>query len=545
MKLFSILSSTSYRYLFAAVFAGVLAGICSVGLLVLVNHVIAQGISSSNHLWMPFLGLCLVTLLSNIWSQSLLIRLSQNSVYDLRMKLSRRILSTPLKQLEKLGVHKLLATLTDDVDRITTMLYAIPTLTIDFVIITGCLIYLGWLSVPMLLIVVSFILVGIASYQFPLKHASKFLRAARENHDVLFGHLRGLAEGSKELKLHKQRREAFLSDVLGSSASSFRQASIRGLTIFAAAAGWGQLLFMILIGVLIFSSSLVPNITNEAMIGYVLVVLFIRAPLQEIIGSVQWFGRAKIALGKIEQLGLFLNQEPQPELNAEPAKFSSDRWQTLEFRRVQHRYNNDKSSNEFMLGPVSFTLNKGQILVLIGANGSGKSTLGKLITGLYEPEAGAVLLDGKRVDQDNNEAYRQLFSAVFSDYYLFDSLLGMQGDAQLDQRARQYLTSLQLHAQVEISNGVLSTTELSTGQRKRLSLLTAYLEDRPIYVFDEWASDQDPVFKNVFYSKILLDLKERGKTVVVISHDDRYFRYADRLIKLESGKVVNDMTIHG
>ena len=86
------------------------------------------------------------------------------------------------------------------------------------------------------------------------------------------------------------------------------------------------------------------------------------------------------------------------------------------------------------------------------------------------------------------EWYRQLFSVVFSDFYLFDNLLGLAA-AGLDAQAQHYLEQLQLDHKIQVTDGVLSTTALSQGERKRLALLTAYLEDRHIYVFDEWADE--------------------------------------------------------
>ena len=180
-----------------------------------------------------------------------------------------------------------------------------------------------------------------------------------------------------------------------------------------------------------------------------------------------------------------------------------------------------------------------ELIFIVGGNGSGKSTFAKLITGLYIPETGEIRLDGKSITDQNLEWYRQHFSAVFSDFYLFERLLGLSR-YNLNTQAQKYLQQLHLDHKVQVNDGVLSTTALSQGQRKRLTLLTAYLEDRPFYLFDEWASDQDPFFRDIFYKQLLPDLKQRGKTVLVISHDDRYFHLADRVIKLDYGKIEYD-----
>jgi len=176
---------------------------------------------------------------------------------------------------------------------------------------------------------------------------------------------------------------------------------------------------------------------------------------------------------------------------------------------------------------------------VIGGNGSGKTSFAKLLLGLYAPEEGAIRLNGQDITDEVRDSYRQLFSSVHADFYLFETLFGLES-AELDTAAREYLERLHLSDKLQVKDNVLSTTELSQGQRKRLALLTAYLEDRPIYVFDEWAADQDPLFKEVFYHQLLPDLKARGKTVIVISHDDRFYHVGDRVIKLENGQIVSD-----
>jgi putative ATP-binding cassette transporter len=236
-------------------------------------------------------------------------------------------------------------------------------------------------------------------------------------------------------------------------------------------------------------------------------------------------------LARIEAIGISLGEAPSPKVGPEAPAWS-DR---ISLRGVTHTYYRERDDRQFVLGPLDLDLKKGEMLFIVGGNGSGKSTLAKLLAGLYEPEAGAILVDGVAIDDQRREAYRHLFSAVFSDFYLFERLLGAD---LLEEDARRYLVELQLSHKVRVEEGKLSTVELSSGQRRRLALLGVYLERRSICIFDEWASDQDPIFKEVFYRQVLPDLQAQGRTLVVVTHDDRYFGVADRILKLEDGKLV-------
>ncbi|MDD5036083.1 MAG: ATP-binding cassette domain-containing protein [Methylococcaceae bacterium] len=189
---------------------------------------------------------------------------------------------------------------------------------------------------------------------------------------------------------------------------------------------------------------------------------------------------------------------------------------------MRYSYHGEEKRFEFTLGPLNLIIHPGELVFLIGGNGSGKSTLALLMVGLYRPESGIIRLDGETITEDKIEKYRQHFSAVFFDFFLFESLLGFD-KLGIDEQVQEYLKLLDLDHKVTIKGGKFSTLGLSQGQRKRLALLVAYLEDRPFYVFDEWAADQDPVFKKIFYGEILASLKSRGKTVIVITHDDAYF----------------------
>src|SRR5439155_7728360 len=148
-------------------------------------------------------------------------------------------------------------------------------------------------------------------------------------------------------------------------------------------------------------------------------------------------------------------------------------FERLDLMGVTHSYHHEKEDSNFVLGPMDLSIQAGELVFLVGGNGSGKSTLAKMVAGLYPPESGKIRLNGKPVTDENRDDFRQLFSAVFSDFYLFDSLLGLES-GDLDAQAREYLQHLHLSHKVKIQDGALSTTALSQGQRKRLALLTAY-----------------------------------------------------------------------
>lgn len=541
MKLLYLLLRTSRGTLAVAILVGILSGASSTLLIGMIHSALSAERQAATKLVWAFAGLCVVVLLTSIASKVLLIRLSQGAVFDLRRQLSRRILRASLRHLEEVGTHRLLATLTEDVLVISNALTSLPVLCINVTVIVGCLIYLAWLSLSALGAVLGFMAVGIVTYQGPLMAAIRSLRRGREEQDNLFKQFRGLTEGVKELKLHRRRRELFLTQELEAAATSVRRHNFRGLTIYSAAASWGELLFFLLIGLLLFARPGLEGVTSQTVTGYVLVILFMMNPLGTILFMLPGLARARVTLQKIEALGLALPADPTVDAEvdrSEPKAFCDH----LELSGVRHTYHGE-GTNSFTLGPINLSLRPSEVVFLTGGNGSGKSTLAKVMTGLYEAEAGEIILNGRPVSEDTRESYRQLFSVVFSDFHLFDSLLGLDFSAEeLDKRVRDYLVKLELDHKVQIKDGVLSTTALSQGQRKRLALLVAYLEDRPVYIFDEWAADQDPLFKNVFYLHLLPELKSRGKAILVISHDDRYYHVADRILRLDYGQMEEQLT---
>jgi putative ATP-binding cassette transporter len=382
----------------------------------------------------------------------------------------------------------------------------------------------------------AFGVVGAVTYRMLIRSGFGHLTAAREGQDRLFHHFRSLTEGIKELKLHRARRESYLRDDVARAAAACQKHNVAAELRFIVAQNWNQLLFLALIGLILFLLPRMASISQQSMTGYIITTVFLMGPLAGLLGSLSVFSRANVSLRKVEQLGLALSAHPSDHGDVARARFEAEPFESLELVQVMHHYHREREDDNFMLGPIDLTLGPGELVFLVGGNGSGKSTLAKVITGLYPPAGGEVRLNGRVIDDGNRDDYRQCFSAVFSDYFLFERTVGA-GGAEADRRSRDYLERLHLDHKVSIKDGVFSTTQLSQGQRKRLALLCAYIEDRPFYLFDEWASDQDPLFKEVFYNELLPELRALGKAVLVITHDDRYFGNADRLIKLDYGRL--------
>lgn len=525
----------------AVIATGIASGLINTALLAGLNGALTGNASTRSSLLRWFVALCILLPAARFASEVLLNYLASWGIFNLRLELSRKIVSTPLRRLEEIGAHRLLATMTEDIPVITNALTAVPLICMHGAIVVGCMVYLGLLSWGVFLSVAGFMALALLSYQLPLSRAVGRLRIARELSDGLFKHLRALTEGTKELKLNRARRESFLSHTLVPTANDLRRQQFAGNLIYTATRSWGQLLVFVLIGLLVFGAPNLLTLDARVVTGYALVLLYMMSPLEVILNTMPVFGRANVAVRKVERLGFSLAAESDGG-NPPEEMPSPHSWQQLELDGVTHTYYREGEDEHFTLGPINLTLKPGELVFLLGGNGSGKTTLAKIITGLYAPEAGEVRLDGRVITDESRDDYRQNFSAVFSDFYLFESLLGLDAH-NLDEKAQEYLVQLQLSHKVRVEGGALSTVELSQGQRKRLALLSAYLEDRPFYVFDEWAADQDPLFKEIFYFDLLPKLRAKGKAVLVISHDQWYFHVADRLVKLEYGQLESDAQI--
>jgi putative ATP-binding cassette transporter len=519
--------------LLAAALASVVSGTCGVVVVSQINTALTSDIAKAHHLGLRFGMAAVLAMVAGMISNILFQRLRQHATAELRQYICARVMHSQLRQLEQVGPSQVQSALSEHTSRVTDFFVSVPTLLTNGVIVLGGLIYLVLLSPRIFLITVPFVALGALGYHLVHLKAIHYLRVGTAEQERLFEHFRSLTEGAKELRLNRRKRFTFSEGVLRRSIEIVRRQRTTGMSLFVGASSWGNFLIYAFLGVVLFVVA--GDISDRARVltGFALVMVYIVGPLQSLLLAVPSVNLVTVAAERIEKLTREIQSTEDRPVDAPVAAFRS-----LALKGVKHRYYHEHSNEVFELGPIDLALHPGEITFIVGGNGSGKTTLAKLLVGLYPPEEGTILLNDVPIDDSNRDHHRQQFSAIFSDFHLFDSLLE-DGRSELDSRGNRLLSRLQLQHKVQLCDGAFTTRALSHGQRKRLALVVAYLEDRSILVFDEWAADQDPAFKDIFYFEILRDLRELGKAVVVISHDDRYFHVADRIIRLENGQILS------
>ncbi|WP_460115339.1 cyclic peptide export ABC transporter [Pseudomonas sp. H2_D02] len=520
-----------------SILLGMLGGLSITALLATINDALNADAVPTPQVLMTFAGLCVAALLTSILSDIGTNHVGQNIIASLRKSLGQKVLLAPIEQIERFRSHRLIPILTHDVNTVSSFAFSFAPLAIAFTVTLGCLGYLAYLSLPMFALLLVALVIGTVIQYVARARGIRGFEAAREAEDALQKHYSAIAAGAKELRIHRPRRQRMFSQRIEATAEQICDTNIRAVNTFVVAKTFGSMLFFVVIGLVLALQSLWLGTDKAVLSGFVLVLLYMKGPLEYLVMTLPVISRANIAFKRIAELAEQFSS-PEPHLLLNDKSVPKSTIQQLELRDVHYAFPAVDGSQAFALGPVNLSIAQGDIVFIVGENGGGKTTLIKLLLGLYAPQGGEILLDGKPVSAAGRDDYRQLFTTIFADYYLFDELV--QGDQQVPGDANRYLDRLEIGHKVCIRDGAFSTTDLSTGQRKRLALLNAWLEERPVLVFDEWAADQDPVFRRVFYTELLPELKALGKTIIVISHDDRYFDIADQLVRMQAGRVVSE-----
>ena len=527
-------------WIMLSVGAGIAAGAATVTLLDTINHVLHYPEGLTGNLMLIFTALCVVVLVGRMVSDMSTNLVGQRLVAQIRKTLARKILGAPIDALERYRTHRLIPILTQDIEMISDVAFSLASTVIAVAVVLGCLGYLAWLSPQLFMLLAVALIVGATVQGWAQARGVAGFWKARDLEEILHKAYRGISDGAKELRMHRSRRTRMLEDQIDLTVDKIRVLNQKAINTYVMATAFGSALFFMLIAVVL-GWATIQKPAAEVVSGFVMVLLFLKGPMEQIIDTLPSIGRAKVAFQRLNDLSAsFTNPEAYLNLAQEPSMISLN--QSIQLLGVQYAFNGSGKEQAFVLGPIDLTLKPGELVFIVGDNGSGKTTLIKLLLGLYAPQQGEVILDGKPVTSDGRDDYRQLFTTVFSDFYLFEELVtdAMCTPDGLSEIALPYLQRLEIAHKVSVQDGTFSTIDLSTGQRKRLALVHAYLEGRPVLVFDEWAADQDPAFRHLFYTELLPELRNKGHLLIVISHDDRYFHLADRVVRMQSGQIIDD-----
>jgi putative ATP-binding cassette transporter len=344
-----------------------------------------------------------------------------------------------------------------------------------------------------------------------------------------FNHLLG---GFREVKLSRSRSSDLFENFLkGRSRLSkdhkiaIGQRQTLGMNVTNAT-------FFSLVGFIVF---VLPQIADSTQTSAKLIniILFCTGAVELLLRGLPMVARANASIDSLRELEREIDTARVADSGTHVASIPT--FGRIEARDLIYSYDAPEGTMPFVVGPVSFSIKAGEVIFIVGGNGSGKSTLLNLLTHLYNPQHGVLLWDGVVVNGSNIHDYRHLFATIFSDFHLFDRLYG-QPDVD-DATVQGFIEQVEMADKLHFSNGRFSTLDLSTGQRKRLALVVARSEERPIMLFDEWAADQDPHFRRFFYETLIPSLRDAGKTVIAVTHDDRFFDAADRVLVMEEGKL--------
>jgi len=462
-------------------------------------------------------------------SQWMMTALSYRIIYQLRGRLLRQVLQTEFEHINDLGKGKIYAALTKDIRNIQEGFVIFPFFVHGVTLVLGGIGYMLWLSWPLALLCCSGFALTIAVGRILTGRFQQLVRQDRELEDSLFQQYGRILDGHKELLLNERRGRLVYRTLMDGAARHSRMLRTLADRYIVVNLHMMTVVTLGLVG-LVFWAVYRWQWGDVALgAAFALVLLFVRQPINMAMNQVPGILAARVSLQKLASLGL---PEPNDLDYAQP--LCAD-WATIDLREVSYRY---PGSAAFALGPLDLTVKKGELIFVVGHNGAGKSTLIRALIGLLAPSTGSIAVDAVEVTAANRRQYRAMFSAVLSDFFLFDQVMAAESGTDDDAQARRLLDRLQLDDIVSVHDGRFSQTALSTGQRKRLAMVVACMEKRSVMVLDEWAADQDPHFRKIFYEAILPELKAQGMTTIVVSHDDRYFHVADRIVKLSRGASV-------
>jgi putative ATP-binding cassette transporter len=479
---------------------------------------------------------CITVVITMVHSLNAMTVIVANFLNRTRLNITEQIRALTLTSYEKIGSARIHAIIGRDLQTIEEAAPVAVALIYFVMQLIASAIYVAYLSLLAFFVTIVLLVAAAYFYWRSYKDAERLWKAATDSEMGFRESLEHLLDGFKEVKLNAGRSEDLFRNHIVVRSGDVEKLRVQSGKGFNRGQSISDIFFYALMGAMVFA---VPYYISNASIPakIITVIVFASGAIAGIVRMLPMVAKANLAVESLTELEGDLAEAGKitehPLLSSDAATLVAG----LKTRALTYAYLDADGRRAFSVGPCDFEIKSGEIVFIVGGNGSGKSTFIKMLTRLYQPDSGTILWDGASVSEANAAKYRSLFTVIFSDFHLFDRLYGMD---RIDTTTiGGLLAEMGLADKVGFQGNRFSTTNLSTGERKRLAMVVARLEARPICIFDEWAADQDPQFRRYYYETLLPHLKREGRTVIAVSHDDRYFHVADKVIWMEEGRIVH------
>jgi putative ATP-binding cassette transporter len=518
------------------IFMATLSGLANAGLLAIVNSASnsAQDEGLNYRFFAIYIVLFLIFFITKRYSLKHASIEVEKIIKSARDRISMKIIKSELVTMESLNSSSLFTRLTRDTAIISQASFQITGATQSVIMIFFAMIYIFSISqIAFFIIITTSTFITITYLSFSQEFGNN-LSIINKIEEKFIKSLTSIIDGFKELKINSYKSQKVMkqhSIILNELTDS----KIKISDLFVTAIMYAEIFLYLLLALIVFVLPHLATMDSTTIIKLTAATLFIIGPFGMIVGIIPMISKTDTAIKNIDNLEKELDKKNSEISSVEINSEEFEEFKTIKLKETEFYYLDDRGDKLFAIGPINLTIKKGEIIFIIGGNGSGKSTLVKTLLGLYTPQSGGIYLDDEIIDKYNYQSYRNLYSIILGDFYLFDRFYGLE---DIDKKlVNKLLKEMQLNSKTKFIDGKFTNINLSTGQRKRLALILSILEDKDIYVFDEWAADQDPEFRKYFYNIILKELQVRGKTVIAVTHDDAYFEVANRVFKIEYGQM--------
>ena len=512
--------------------------ILSFGIIYIINNVLGGNEEFlKDYMIIVFLSAVGYTYLLNVIFQKGLNKYAFKILYKNEKNLFNQILRAPLKTLEKFGTQRFYTAM-EDLRIFSNLPYTVTHTVSSLLMLILGVIYMFTLSATSAAIVLGLIILVAVCYFVVMNSMSGQVEKLRKFNEHYYNYVNDLILGFKELKLSTSRRRNIMNNYLGPNRDDAEGLDFKVNYVFLSINMISQYGLYVVIGVILFGLPALGLLEREDVIAYVVVILFISGPINNLVNLQQMYTRFMVSNKRIKN---FMKDFQIDEENINSIQKEDHKFQSLEFTNISFSYENENDEKTFALGPIDLTINQGEVLFVVGGNGSGKSTFINVLTGLYKPTEGEIILNDNEYLNIKDDLQDSM-TAIFTNNHIFSH---NYDDYQLKENDeyRGLLETMRLDQVVTDDNEESARRKFSKGQSKRMSMIFALLEKKPILILDEWAADQDPHFRKYFYEELIPKLRAAGKTIIAVTHDDAYFHLADRIIKFDYGKIVKDVEV--